>query len=299
MFKTGCVFVAALVGALFVNAGVSQTAPSSSFAIKSWNVAAVTSPNGPGSSSASDSDAEVGAAPIVAVPQPLAPKPQSDDDRRILPFSRIAFGTKTGTLGLGGQIATPLTRWLNLRGGFDLFNFGYSLTNSGTNYYSALHMESGEVSADFYPFHRSSFHVSPGLLIFKSRLSASMLVPGGNTFSENDVDYTSDPSDPVTGSGTAHFGRTVMPAFTMGFGNMIKRREHSHWSVPVEVGAAYTGQNTVNFGFAGSVCDSDGCGSVNDPSVAQNVNAEQNKINEEIKRFKIYPILTTGVSYRF
>lgn len=299
MFKGICL-ATALVGALPFNVGAAQTVSSSG----SWNAAEVRgmtspSPAATWSSSNSGSDASPSSAAVVAVPSPLPVQKQSDDDRRILPFSRIAIGTKTGTLGLGVQIATPLTRRLNLRGGFDLFNFGYTLSSSGTNYDTALHLESGEVSTDFYPFRHSSFRISPGILIFKSRLSATMLVPGGNTFTENDVDYTSDPSDPVHGSGSAHFGRTVMPSFTVGFGNMIKRREHQHWSVPFEIGAAYTDQNTVQFNFAGSVCQTNGCGSVNAPSVQQNVTLEQDKINEEAKRFKIYPILTTGVAYRF
>lgn len=248
------------------------------------------------SSSSASADATSASARVIAVPPPLAVKQNSG---RILPFSRLAIGTRIGTLGIGGQIATPITRWLNLRGGVDLFNFAYNFDNSGTNYAATMHLKSGFISGDVYPFHHSSFHLSPGVLIFKSRLNASMMVPGGNSFSENDTDYTSDPADPVNGSGSVLFSRSAMPAFTMGFGNMIRREKHSHWSVPVEVGAAYTGHYTVQLNFAGSVCNSQGCGNVNDPSVQQNIQAEQAKINEKAKHFQIYPILTTGIAYRF
>ena len=108
-----------------------------------------------------------------------------------------------------------------------------------------------------------------------------------------------DPNDPVNGSGSILFSRTAMPKLTMGFGNMIKRRENQHWSVPFEIGAAYTGHDTIQFNLAGSACQQGICQSVNNPSIQQNVTQEQNKINEEAKRFQIYPILTTGVSYRF
>jgi hypothetical protein len=215
-----------------------------------------------------------------------------------LPFSRIAIGTKTGTLGLGGQIATPLTRWLNLRGGVDFFNFSHSLTNSGTNYSGELHLKSGLVSLDVFPFHHSGFHVSPGMLIFKSSVAASLNVPGGTTFSMGDNTYTSDPNDPVTGGGNMLFSRSIMPALTFGFGNMISR-EGRHWSVPLEIGAAYTGHYTAQIHLAGSGCSQGYCMSTSDPSIQQSVTQEQNDLNESTKHFQIYPILTTGVAYRF
>lgn len=293
---------AALIAALSVRGGVAQSGSLRDGS--SWKLAenagpGLSIPAAAFSSSTTDTDASAATKAVVAIPQPLGAKTTSDDNGRVRPFSRIAIGTKTGTLGLGGQIATPLTRWLNLRGGVDVFNFGYGLTSGGTNYDAALHMKSGSISADYYPFRRGGFFVSPGVLIFKSTLAASMYVPAGNNFTENDVNYTSDPNDPVNGSGNVLFSRTAMPKLTLGFGNMIKRRENQHWSVPVELGAAYTGHYTVQFNLAGSACQQGFCQSVNNPSIQQNVTQEQNKISEEAKHFQIYPILTTGISYRF
>ena len=298
-------FVLVLVGVLSVGAGVAQSregsSRSSSFEVASSNLTGVntlwSASLAASESSSIDSAAE--SAKIVAVPPPLPAKNASEDSGRVLPFSRIAIATKVGTLGYGGQIATPLTSWLNLRGGAHFFNFGYGLTSDGTNYYASLHMKSGTVQADVYPFRHSSFHVSPGILIFKSNVAAAMYVPGGSTFTENNTDYISDPSDPVHGTGTIAFSRSIMPALTIGFGNMITHRESRHWSVPFEIGAAYTGHNTIQINLAGSVCQTSGCGSVNDPSVQQNVVQQQNKINEDAKRFQIYPIISSGVSYRF
>ena len=218
---------------------------------------------------------------------------------RIRPFSRVAIGSKLGTLGWGGQIATPITRRINLRGGVDIFNMGYGLTSDGTNYYASAHLKSGTIQADIYPFAHGSFHISPGVMIFKNSLTASLNVPGGNNFSVGDADYTSDPNNPVTGTGLINFGRTNMPMLTIGFGNMIQRRESHHLSFPFELGAAYTGQNTIAINMQGGVCNNEGCGSSNDADFQANVQAQQRKINENLKRIQVYPILTTGVTYRF
>jgi hypothetical protein len=247
------------------------------------------------------SSAEAGASAssaIVATQQRLSSRPESIEELPVRPFSQIALGTRVGTLGWGVQIATPLTSRLNLRGSANFFNFGYSLSVDGANYNSELHLKSGAVSVDYYPFH-SSFHISPGFLIFKSTAGASMSVPGGNSFSMGDADYTSDPSDPIHGTGTVKFGRTFMPAFSVGFGNMIPRRERSHWSVPIDIGVAYTGQNSMSINVSGSGCRQGSCGNINDSANQQNVAQEQDEINASMKRFKIYPILTTGVAYRF
>jgi len=249
----------------------------------------------------SSSSAEAGASAssaIVATPQRLPSPMRSLEDRSVRPFSRIALGTRVGTLGWGAQVATPLTSRLNLRGSANFFNFGYGLSVDGANYDSELHLKSGAVSVDYYPLH-SSFHISPGFLIFKSTAGATMSVPGGNSFSMGDADYTSDPNDPIHGSGAIKFGRTFMPALSVGFGNMISRHEQSHWSVPVDIGVAYTGQNTISINVSGSGCQQGSCGSINDSSNQQNVVQEQDEINTSMKRFKIYPILTTGVAYRF
>jgi hypothetical protein len=249
----------------------------------------------------SSSLSATGASAAVMVPTPArAKKNDSDDSGRILPFSRFAIGAKLGTLGWGGQIATPLTRRLTLRGGADFFNFGYGLTEDGTNYYASMHLKSGTAQVDAYPFRRSSFHISPGVLILKSNVAATMNIPGGSTFTENNTDYTSDPADPVNGTGGVTFSRSIMPALTIGFGNMITRRESKHWSAPFEIGAAYTGHYTLQSNLTGSACQAgQGCGSVNDPSIQANVVAETNKINEDLKRLQIFPIITAGVAYRF
>jgi hypothetical protein len=252
-----------------------------------------------GSSALSMANASVSSSAVVVLPPPVPARNPTQEGGRVRPFSRIAFATNVGTLGWGGQIATPITRWLNLRGGADFFNFGYGLTSDGTNYYASLHVKSGIAQVDFFPFRHSGFHISPGVLVFKSNAAASMNVPGGSTFSENDTNYTSDPTDPVNGTGTVTFTRSIMPAATFGFSNMIARRENRHWSVPIEMGAAYTGHYAMQANLTGSACQQGGCGSVAEPSIQLNVVQQQNKINEQMKHFQLYPILTTGVSFRF
>lgn len=276
---------------------VSATAVAQSTQVASAGYGVPASPISAATSSSSSSAADDSAA-IIATPQPL-PRPVNQEIH-IRPFSRVAIGSKIGSLGWGGQIATPIMRRINLRGGVDIFNLGYGLTSDGTNYYASAHLKSGTIQADIYPFAHSGFFISPGVMIFRNSLTASLNVPGGNNFSVGDADYTSDPSNPVTGTGLINFGRTNMPMLTIGYGNLIPRRESHHLSFPVELGAAYTGQNTIAINMQGGVCQQgQGCGSASDPGFQANVQQQQTKINEDLKRIQFYPILTSGVAYRF
>jgi hypothetical protein len=199
-------------------------------------------------------------------------------------------------MGLGGQIATPLTNWLVLRGGAQLFNFNDGLAVDGANYQGLAKLKFGQLSLDIFPFR--GFHISPGFLYNHSWFSASMSVPAGTSFTLGGNTYTSSTTDPVTGNANIVFARSIMPALTLGFGNMITRGR-KHWTVPFEVGAAYTGPYSMKLAVQGSACIVYGCMSTSTPLIQQSVVQEQSSLNETMKHFQLYPIVSSGISYRF
>ncbi len=98
-------------------------------------------------------------------------------------YSRIGIGVKVSTLGAGLEVATPLGRKFNLRGGLNLFRYSRPITNDGIHYQGQLKFQSGEAHLDWFPF--GGFHVSPGVLFYNgNELTATAMVPGGQTFSE-------------------------------------------------------------------------------------------------------------------
>lgn len=214
------------------------------------------------------------------------------------PFSALGLGLEFGTEGLGLQIATPLTRTLQLRGGADFLNFGYGFAVDQAQYSGDVHLRSGHASIDWYPT-GGLFRISPGVLIFKSGFAASVSVSGRNNFELGNTAYTSSPADPVHGSASLSMQRTVIPALTVGWGNLIGERRH-HWTVPFEVGAAYTGHYTLNLNLAGTACYGQvGCMNTTSAPVQQSVRHEEGQLNETMKHFQVYPIVMTGFTFRF
>jgi hypothetical protein len=221
----------------------------------------------------------------------------TSEDRPIGPFSTVAVGLQTTSLGAGVEVATPLARTLNLRGGATFFNLGYDFGVDGTNYSFDLQLRSGQMTVDWFPFH-GGFRVSSGFLIFKSQLSGAANVPAGNTFQLGSATFTSSATDPVHGNASLNFSRSLMPLVTFGFGNMIPRSGR-HLSFPFEVGAAYMGHNAVQLNLQGTACIQYGCMSVSNPTIQQDIAGEQSNLNESIRRLQAYPIISMGAAYRF
>jgi hypothetical protein len=210
------------------------------------------------------------------------------------PFSSVGVGVKASPLGAGVEAATPLASHFNLRGGFNLLTYDRAFHKDGVTYAGQLQFHSAEAHADWFPF-RGSFHVSPGALFYNgNQVTANASVAGGQSFTLNGTSYTSDPTDPVIGTGKISFVKTG-PMLTIGFGNLVPR--HHRFTIPFEIGAIYTGSPSMALNLSGSACSSAGqnCGSIaTTPAIQSNVQAEKNKINKDMSFFKFYPVISVG-----
>jgi hypothetical protein len=210
------------------------------------------------------------------------------------PFSTVGIGVKASLLGLGGELATPLSHGFNLRGGFNAFGYDRTFHKDGIGYDGRLHFRSGEAHLDWFPFH-GSFHLSPGALFYNgNQVAATAAVPGGQTFTLNGVTYMSDASNPVGGAGKIAFKRSG-PMLSVGFGNLVSRRHR--FTIPIEIGAIYTGAPNMTLNLAGSACDTGGanCSPIaSTPAIQSNIQAEQAKINKDMSAFKFYPVISIG-----
>lgn len=230
--------------------------------------------------------------PEAPVPPPSSPK----EDRA----GKIAIGAKISLLGIGIEAATPLARKLNLRGGFNFFNYSRGLTNDGIHYNGTLNFRSGELHLDWFPF-GGGFHLSPGVLFYNgNEVTANASVPGGNTFTLNGTQYESDSTNPITGNGSLTFPKAA-PSILVGFGNMLPRSGR-HFSFNFEVGGEYQGSPTVALNLQGNACDTSGLNCVNaatDPGVQTNIQGQERKINHDLAPFKFFPQISLGFAVNF
>ena len=216
----------------------------------------------------------------------------------IQPFSAVALGLRANSLGEGLELATPLSQRMNLRFAGSVLNISYPFNINGVDYHSEFHTHSGMAMLDWFP-RRGGFRVSAGVLYFKIAGAASASVVAGQTFTIEDGTYLNSVDDPVHGTATISYGRSIAPAVTVGFGNIIPRSGR-RWSFPIEVGAAYTGPGHLDMTLAGTACTYSGCFNAGTNPLTQNdLKKQVNDTNATFERYPLYPIVSLGAAYRF
>jgi len=225
------------------------------------------------------------------------------DNRTFRPFTSFGFASRMGVGGFGFDVATSLSRKLNLRAGFDYFRYSFSFQEEGADITASLRQGSGHLSADWFP-RGGRFRISPMMVLANNnRIHATAVIPAGSTLSINGQDYVSSATDPLHGSGTVTFRKTS-PGLTMGFGNIIPRTRNKV-SFPVEAGFYYVNQPRLAVDFSGSGCDPNypadiGCQPVmDDPGFQKDLASFIKRNNHNLSYASFFPIFSVGFSYRF
>jgi len=182
-----------------------------------------------------------------------------------------------------------------------MISYSRNFDKDGISYGGKLNFKTFEAHYDIFPWAKS-FHISPGVLVYAADpITATASVPSGQSFSLGDVTYYSDSTNPTTGTGKIVFNRAA-PMVTVGWGNLVSRKEGAHFVVPFEMGVAFQGSPKATLNLTGNICDSPGVNCRNaatDPNVQSNVISEQNKVNNSMSFFKAYPIISLGFGYKF
>lgn len=236
---------------------------------------------------------------VLALTSILLISPLPSSAQKFKEGSKVGIGVKVSSLGIGAEAAIPVFGKLNVRGGFNMMSYNHPFHQDGITYNGTLNLRSAEASLDWFPF--GEFHVSPGLLFYNgNKVNATMQIPGGQSFTLNGISYTSDPNNPMSGTGNVVVWRAA-PKITVGWGNLIPRSGR-RWSFGGEIGVAYQGAPVSSLALQGNACDSSGPNCVNaatDPAVQANVVAETTKINNNISPLRFYPIVSIGFGFNF
>jgi hypothetical protein len=220
------------------------------------------------------------------------------DQPRMRPFSTVGVALRFSTLGAGLEIATPLSQSVNLRSIINDVDYGYKFTSNGGDYNAEAHFHSAQMSVDWFPFH-GGFHLSPGIMVFNNKLAVQIKVPSGQSFSLEDYEMISSLNDPLHGGATATYGKKIAPVLMAGFSNILPRNGR-HFSAPFEFGVVYPGAAQISINLQGTACKPEGCSNVAmDAEAQRDVLLKQSQLNSELNRFQLYPIVSTGLAFRF
>jgi hypothetical protein len=197
------------------------------------------------------------------------------------PPRTISVGVTAGTLGAGPEIAYRPLKKLGLRANAAFFNFSHQVDSDGVIYDGKLDLTSFGAAVDFYPF-GGHFRVSGGVRVNKNKIKLTATPTG--PVEVGDTTYTPAQIGTLTGSVTT---ASVAPMATLGWGGALTKG--------------------VTFGFDAGVMFQ-GAPRVNDLAVSSNsvvkvtradIVAEENKINDEVNKFNVYPVVQFSLGYAF
>jgi hypothetical protein len=213
---------------------------------------------------------------------------------------RIGASLKLGTTGPGADITIGFNNKLSLRAGYNYFSKKYryggetvteTVTVGGKYEFQVEYEEDDEellfkletapVLLDWHPF-SGSFRLSIGAFYNNNHLA--LTVWPADSYGFNDVDYHVERYDQKIAF------EPISPYVGLGFGNAANRRRRLAFAF--DLGVIYHGAPQVTMQAIAS-------NPAQQSALDRDVDAEVADIEDSMKSFKIYPVITLGLSYRF
>ena len=207
----------------------------------------------------------------------------------LLPAMAMAdgsIGVRAGTLGLGIEFSYPISQRIGVRVNADSYKYSKTFDQSDINYDGKATLKTGSLLLDWYPF-ANNFRISAGPMYNGNKLGLTGR-PTGGTFTINDVTYQA--SDVGTLNGDVTFKKYV-PYAGIGYGRPVG----SGFSLTFDFGVVFQGQPQATLSATCSpTAPAPTC-----TQLQNDVAAQQQTANDDLKNFRYYPVVTLGLAYTF
>jgi len=198
-------------------------------------------------------------------------------------LAEIGIEAKASTLGLGAEIHFGFTSFFNLRVGLNNYSYTYDTTEDDINYNFDLKLRSTSVLVDFHPF-GGTFRLTGGLLKNDNEFQGDAALAG--SYDIGGTTYTS--AEVGTLSGNISFDSPV-PYIGLGWAN---NPGDSGFGVSFDIGVVMQGEPKADLFTQGGTL-------INDPQFQDDLAAEELALQEDMKEFDAYPVISFGLQYRF
>jgi hypothetical protein len=190
-------------------------------------------------------------------------------------------GLRAGTTGVGGDVGWNLAPMLDARVGYSALSFGHTLNSTDVRYDAKLRLSNLNTFVDFSPF-IGPFRFTGGLIANNNKYD---LAGTGTSYRINGRTYS---ASEVGLSGTVKSGRSIAPYLGIGYGNVARLGVNFYF----DVGIMFMGSPKA------SLVASCG-GSANCAQLRSDLNAEQARLQDDLNRFKYYPVANIGLTIGF
>ncbi|MDH6356579.1 hypothetical protein [Parabacteroides sp. PF5-9] len=218
----------------------------------------------------------------------------------VKPFKHMSVSVNAGTLGVGIQLASPVTSWLSLRTGVMMFQYTYDYDYKDVIYYEVeegvsldyeavipmkakANMVNGLLLADFFPLRNKRFHVTGGMYIGTSDIIKVRADYAVRPVEIGDVIIA--PS--INGRVAAHLKTNGFKPY-VGFGYGRSVTQTKRFGFKVELGAMFHGSPKVR------VVEGQDITSIKELEINEKIS----DFNKFLKDFNIYPVLNLQLNFR-
>nr|WP_232429507.1 hypothetical protein [Noviherbaspirillum autotrophicum] len=202
-------------------------------------------------------------------------------------YAEVGLVGEVGTTGVGGHVVIPLRKNMNARLGMGYLTYSYSGSTRDMNYDLSMKARTYDALLDWYPREHSSFHVTGGLAYNGNKIDAQARPNSGGNYTVNGNSYSAAAAGKITGQ--VDFGK-VAPYLGVGW----SKASEKGWSFSTDVGMLFQGSPHTSLSSSGCTAGAAACN-----QLATDVAKENARLSDEVSRFKVYPVLRVGVSYKF
>jgi hypothetical protein len=198
-----------------------------------------------------------------------------------------SIGLRAGTLGGGIELAHAFTETLGFRLAANGLNYNTTKTYESVDYDAKLKLATGQLLLDWFPF-SNNFRISAGAMYNGNKLTLDGIPSPGGTFTIDGVTYPS--SDISALNGTVGFKKAA-PYVGLGYGRPVGKG----LLFTADLGVLFQGspQSTLT-----ATCAA-GTPALTCSQIQSSVAAEQAQLNDDMKQYQYYPVLSIGLSYVF
>jgi hypothetical protein len=181
-------------------------------------------------------------------------------------------GVRVGTTGIGGDIAFGVAPTLSARVGYSAGSLSHTTSTSSASYDGKLKLSNLNAFLDFSPL-------------------GPFRLTGGVIFNDNKYDATGRPNGaPGSFNAQVKSGNRAAPYLGVGYGNVSGMGINFY----ADLGVMFMGspKATIN-------ADCSGLSAGQCSTLQSQATAEQARLEDELKRFKAYPVLNIGLTIGF
>ena len=184
------------------------------------------------------------------------------------------IGIRAGTTGVGADIGFNLVPTVDARIGYSGLKWGYDVDTSQAKYDGDLKLSNLNALLDWRPLVGSFFRISGGVIFNKNKYEATG-TPNGGVGSFNAL---------------VESGKSTAPYLGIGFGSVAGMGANFY----ADLGVMFMGEPKATL-----TANCSGISAAQCTTLQNQTTAEQQRLQDELKRFKAYPVLSIGFTIGF